>query len=130
MSWMSSTLPLLPMVLVVNLHSECDDEDHPSKYFNCKFEVKKKRHLFHIVMCKRKLIQSIDTGSNKNIIRKMDNKTFSRSLFWFCMVCLCALFRRHFHMSPISPKLSISQFNFPYSIFRDLSGFLLAIKLV
>ena len=104
MSWIPSTLPLLPMVLVVNLRSECDDEDHPSKYFSCKLKVKKKRHLFPIVMYKRKLIQSINTGSNKNIFRKMVNKIFARSLFWFCVVCLYALFRRHFHMNPISSK--------------------------
>ena len=96
MSWMLSTPPSLPMVLVINLHSECGDEDHPSKYFSCKFKVKKKRDLFLTVMYKRKLIQSINTGSYNNIIRKMVLKTFSRSLFWFCVVCLYALFRRHF----------------------------------
>ena len=131
MSWMPSTPPPLPMVLVVNLRSECDDEDYPSKYFmSCKFKVRKKPHLFPIVMYKRKLIQSINTGSNKNIIRKMVNKTFSRSLFWFCVVCLYALFRRHFHMNPISPKQSIRHLSFPHSLFRDISGFLLAVKLV
>ena len=130
MSWMPSTPPPLPMVSVVNLHSEGDDEDHPSKYCSCKFKVRKKQHLFPTIMYKRKLIQSINTGSNKNIIRKILNITFSRSLFWFCVVCLYALFRRHFHMNLISPKQSIRNLSFPHYIFRDVLGFLLAIKLV
>ena len=87
MSWMLSMPPSLPMVLVINLHSECDDEDHPSKYFSCKFKVRKKRHF----MYKRKLIQSINTGSNKNIFRKMVNKIFARSLFGFVW-CVCMLY--------------------------------------
>ena len=43
-------------------------------------------------MYKRKLIQSINTGSNKNIFRKMVNKTFSRSLFILVLWCVCMLY--------------------------------------
>ena len=94
MSWMPSTLPLLPMVLVVNLRSECDDEDHPSKYFSCKLKVKKKRHLFPIVMYKRKLIQSINTGSNKKFkiyLEKWLIKYLQEAFLVLCGVFVCSV---------------------------------------